>query len=79
MESDVKIFDNSDYSDSTTVEAESLGTNSGLIGTVLGHAVARSSWGKSGCEQKCCFQINGGLHCSSEEAPLDTEFLQILI
>jgi hypothetical protein len=74
-----QIFDDSDCSYSTTVEAELLGTNSGLIGTVLGHAVARSSWGKSGCEQKCCFQINGGLHRSSGEAPLDTEFLQIPI
>jgi hypothetical protein len=74
-----QIFDNSDCSDSSTVEAELLGTNSGLIGTVLGHAVAWSSWGKSGCEQKCCFQINGGLHRSSGEAPLNTEFLQIPI
>jgi hypothetical protein len=62
-----------------TKQDELLGTKSGLIGTVLGHAVARSSWGKSGCEQKCHFQINGGLHCSSGEAPLDTESLQILI
>ncbi len=74
-----QIFDDSDCSDSTTVEAESLGTKSGLIGTVLGHAVAWSSWGKSGCEGKCCFQINGGLHHSSRETPLDTESLQIPI
>ncbi len=74
-----QIFNNSDCSDSTTVEAELLGINSGLIGTVLGHAVARSSWGKSRCEQKCHFQINGGLRCSSGEAPLETELLQILI
>ncbi len=73
------IFDKSDCFDSATVEAESLGTNSGLIGTVLGHAIARSSWGKSKCEQKCCSQINGGLHRSSGEAPLDTDFLQISI
>ena len=45
-----QIFDYSDCSDSATVEAESLGTKSGLIGTVLGQAVAQSSWGKSGCE-----------------------------
>jgi hypothetical protein len=45
-----QTFDNSDCSDSTTVEAESLGTNSGLIGTVPGHAVVWSSWGKSGCK-----------------------------
>jgi hypothetical protein len=77
MESDVNFFDNSDCSDSATVKAESLGTNSGLIGTVLGHAVARSSWGKSGCEQKCHFQIKGGLHSSSGEAPLDTEIVHI--
>jgi hypothetical protein len=61
-----------------TKQDESLGTKSGLIGTVLGHAIARSSWGKSGCEHKCRFQINGGLHRSSREAPLDTESLQIL-
>jgi hypothetical protein len=72
-------FGNSDCSDKATVEAESLGTNSGLIGTVLGHAIARSSWGKSGCEQRCHFQINRGLHRSSGEAPLDTESLQILV
>ncbi len=74
-----QIFDNSDCSDSATVEAELLGTKSGLIGTVLGHAIAQSSWGKSGCERKCCLQINGGLHRSSREAPLDTESLQIPI
>ncbi len=72
-----------DYGDcfnrSATVEAESFGTNSGLIGTVLGHTIARSSWGKSGCEQKCRFQINGRFHHSSREAPLDTESLQIPI
>jgi hypothetical protein len=45
-----QIFDNSDCSNSSTVEEELLCTNSGLIGTVLGHAVARSSWGKSRCE-----------------------------
>jgi hypothetical protein len=62
-----------------TKQDESLGTKSGLIGTVLAHAIARSSWGKSGCECKCRFQINGGLHCSSRESPLDTESLQIMI
>ncbi len=50
-------FDDSDCSDSATVEAVLLGTNSGLIGTVIGHAIVWSSWGKSGCEQKYCFQI----------------------
>ena len=45
-----QIFDNSDCSDSATVKAELLGTNSGLIEKVIGHAVVRSSWGKSGCE-----------------------------
>ncbi len=74
-----QIFDDSDCSNSATVEAKSLVTKSGLIGTVLGHAVAQSSWGKSGCEHKCCFQINGGLHRSSREAPHDTESLQIPI
>jgi hypothetical protein len=74
-----QIFDNSDCSDSATVEAELLGTKSGFIETVLGHAVAQSSWGKSGCERKCCFQINRGLHSLSREAPLDTESLQIPI
>jgi hypothetical protein len=48
-----------------------------LIGTVLGHAVAWSSWGKSGCERKCCFPISKGLHRSSRETPLDKESLQI--
>ncbi len=74
-----QIFDIRDCSNSATVEAELLGTNSGLIGTVLGHTVVRSSWGKSGYDQKCRFQINGGLHHSSGEAPLDTESLQIPI
>jgi hypothetical protein len=74
-----QIFDDSYCSDSATVEAESVGSKSGLIGTVLGHAVAWSSWGKSGCGRKCGFQINGGLHHSSREAPLDTESLQIPI
>jgi hypothetical protein len=50
MESDVNFFVNSDCFQSATVEAELLSTNSGLIETVLGHAVVRSSWGKSGCE-----------------------------
>jgi hypothetical protein len=67
---------NSDCSNSATVEAESLDTTSGLIGTVLGHTVARSSWGKSGCEHKCRLKINGGLYRSSREAPLNTESLQ---
>ncbi len=40
-----QFFDNSDCSNNATVKAESLGTDLGLIGTVLGHAVARSSWG----------------------------------
>ncbi len=74
-----QIFNNSGCSDSATVEAELLGTKSGLIGTVLGHAIALSSWGKSGYECKCRFQINGRLHHSSREAPLDTESLQIPI
>jgi hypothetical protein len=74
-----QTLDNSDCFDSATVEAELLGTKSGLIGTVLGQAVAQSSWGKSGCECKCRFQINGGLHRSAREAPLDTESLQIPI
>ncbi len=56
-----------------------MGTKSRLIGTVLGHAAAWYSWGKSGCEHICCFQINGRLHRSSREAPLDTESLQIPI
>jgi hypothetical protein len=62
-----------------TKQDKSLGTKSGLIETVRGHAIAQSSWGKSGCEHKCHFQINRGLHRSSREAPLDTESLQILI
>jgi hypothetical protein len=42
-----QIFDNSDCSDSATVEAELLGTKSGLIETVLGHVIVWFSWGKS--------------------------------
>jgi hypothetical protein len=38
-----QIFDNSDCFNSASVEAESLGTKSGLIETVLGHPVVRSS------------------------------------
>ncbi len=45
-----QFFDDSDCSNSATVGAELLGSNSGLIRTVLGHAIARSSMGKSGCE-----------------------------
>jgi hypothetical protein len=74
-----QFFDNSDFPNRASVEAELLGTNSGLIGTVLGHNLAWFSWGKSGCEQKFHFQINGGLHHSSGEALLDTESLQNLI
>ncbi len=65
-----QIFDNSDCSDSAIVDAESLGTNSGLIGTVLGHTIARSSWGKSGCQRKCCFQINDDFTAHPERHPL---------
>jgi hypothetical protein len=66
-------------SEGATVQTELLGTNSGLIGTVQGHAVVWSFWGKSGCEQQCPFPINGGHHRSSGEAPPDTESMQILI
>jgi hypothetical protein len=62
-----------------TKQDELLGTKSGLIGTVLGQSIVQSSRGKSGCECKYRFQINGGLHRSSREAPLDTESLQIPI
>jgi hypothetical protein len=62
-----------------TKQDELLGTKSGFIETVLVHTVTQSYWGKSGCERKCRFQINRGLHRSSREAPLDTESLHILI
>ncbi len=74
-----QFFDKSDCSDSATALAELLSTKAGLIGTVLGHTIAWSSWGKSGFECKCRFQINGGLQRSSREATLDTESLQIPI
>jgi hypothetical protein len=65
-----QIFDNSDCSNSTTVEAESLGTKSGLIGTVLGHAVARSSCGKSECECKCACKSMEDFAAHPERHPL---------
>jgi hypothetical protein len=56
-----------------------LDTINGFVGADLGHAVAWSSWERSGCEQKCCFTINGGLHTSSKDAPSETESLPIPI
>ncbi len=70
---------NGSSSEGATVQTEWLGTNSGLIGTVQGHAIVWSSWRKSGCKQQCCFPNNLGLHRSSIEAFLDTEAMQILI
>ncbi len=43
-----QIFDNSDCSNSATVEAESLGSNLGLIGTVLGHAAVSTTPTRNG-------------------------------
>jgi hypothetical protein len=40
---------------------------------VIEDAVERNSWGKSGCEWMCHFPNTGGLHHTSEDAPLKTE------
>jgi hypothetical protein len=45
-------------------------------GSVVEDAVERNSWGKSSCEQMCCFPHTGGLHCTSGDAPLETPTLQ---
>jgi len=45
-------------------------------GSVVEDAIERNSWGKSRCEQMCCFPITGGLHRTSGDAPLDTPTLQ---
>ena len=42
---------------------------------VYGNAVDRASWGKSGCECKCCFPNTRGLHCRTGDAPLETHYL----
>jgi len=44
--------------------------------SVVEDAVERNSWGKSRCEQTCCFPITGGLHRTSEDAPLDAPTLR---
>ncbi len=61
------------------VQMKLLDTINRFVGADLGHAVARSSWEKSECEQKCHFPINGRLHRSSKDAPSDAESLQIPI
>ena len=43
-------------------------------GSVVEDAVERNSWGKSICEQTCRFPNTGGLHRTSGDAPLDTQF-----
>jgi hypothetical protein len=53
---------------SAIVQMIMLDTINGFVGTDLGHTIARSSWEKSRCEQKCRLPINGGLHCSSKDA-----------
>jgi hypothetical protein len=45
-------------------------------GSVVEDAVERNSWGKSRCEQMCCFPITGGIHRTSGDAPLETPTLQ---
>ncbi len=39
-------------------------------GSVVEDAVERNSWGKSRCEQMCCFPNTGGLHRTSGDAAL---------
>ena len=60
------------------VQMKSLDAINRFVRADIGYAIVRSSWKKSGCEQKCCFPINGGLHRSSKDASSDTESLQIL-
>ncbi len=40
-------------------------------GSVVEDAVERNSWGKSRCDQMCCFPNTGGLHRTSGDAPLE--------
>ncbi len=43
--------------------------------SVIEDAVEYNSWGKSGCEWMCHFPNTGGLHRTSEDAPLETHTL----
>jgi hypothetical protein len=43
------------------------------LGYVLEVAVERNSWGKSRSDRMCCFPKMGRLHCTSGNAPFDTQ------
>jgi hypothetical protein len=45
-------------------------------GSVVEDAVEHNSWGKSRCEQMCCFPNTGGLHRTSGDAPLESPTLR---
>jgi hypothetical protein len=47
------------------------------LGRVVEDAVERNSWGKSRSEGMCCFPNTGGLHCTSGDAPLDTQNISL--
>ncbi len=44
-------------------------------GSVVEDAVERNSWGKSRCEQMCCFPNTRELYRTSGDAPLETPTL----
>jgi len=61
---------------SSSILQEELITRGTREGSVIEDAVEHISWGKSRCEQMCCFPITGGLHRTSGDAPLEKPTLQ---
>ncbi len=61
-----------------TLRDPELITRGGMCeGSVVEDEFERNdSWGKSRCEQMCLFPITGGLHRTSEDAPLETPTLR---
>ncbi len=43
------------------------------LGPVVEDAVERNSWGKSRSDRMCRFPNTGGLHCTSGDAPFETQ------
>jgi hypothetical protein len=43
------------------------------LGRVVEDAVEHNSWGKSRSDWMCCFPNTGGLHCTSGDAPFETQ------
>jgi hypothetical protein len=43
------------------------------FGRVVEDAIERNSWGKSRSDRMCCFPNIGGLHCTSGDAPFETQ------